>query len=117
MAYKIAYHNAVANLLTGVGVQATVTVYDANTEDLSTLYQNTGGATASNPISTDPYGRFVFYADPGLYDLEISGEGITTYTLEDVSIMPVSSPPDGTYRVTNLFVRPQGTKLEVEYET
>jgi len=29
---------------------------------------------------------------------------------------PLSVPPEGYYRVTNIYVRPQGTKLIVEYD-
>jgi len=107
----------VADASTGAGIEATITVYDAGTTDTSTIYSTQAGGSQDNPFDTDEYGRFVFYADPGIYDIQVSGADIDTYKLEDVSIMPVSSPPDGMYRVTNFYVRPEGTKLEVEYET
>jgi len=83
---KVAYHNMVINVATGIGTQATITVYDAGTVNLSTIYSDTAGTAESNPFTTDANGRFSFYADPSEYDIKISGAGITTYTLEDVTI-------------------------------
>ena len=87
MANKIAYHNTIINIATGVGLSATITIYDQGTEDLSTIYSDPEGTAKDNPFTTDIYGRFEFYADPGEYDIQVSGDDITTYTLEDVSII------------------------------
>jgi len=83
---KVAYHNMVINVATGIGTLATITVYAAGTANLSTIYSDTAGTAESNPFNTDANGRFSFYADPGEYDIQASGVGITTYTLEDETI-------------------------------
>ena len=108
MANKVGYHNLVIDIATGIGTQATITVYDAGTVNLSTIYSDVAGAAESNPFTTDANGRFSFFADPAEYDIKVSGAGITTYTLEDVSIIGVfgqfvtSQPGSGDYRLTEL---------------
>ena len=108
MANKVGYHNLVIDIATGIGTQATITVYDAGTVNLSTIYSDVAGAAESNPFTTDANGRFSFFADPAEYDIKVSGAGITTYTLEDVSIIGVfgqfvtSQPTAGEYRVKEL---------------
>ena len=108
MAKKIGYHNLVVNVATGVGTYSTITVYNANTVVASTIYSDPDGTAKSNPFTTDSVGRFSFYADPGEYDIQVSGAGITTYTLEDVSIIGEDSqfvksdPNSGEYRVKEL---------------
>lgn len=83
---KVAYHSMIINVATGIGTQATITVYDAGTLNLSTIYSDTGGTAEINPFTTDANGRFSFYADPSEYDIKVSGVGITTYTLADETI-------------------------------
>ena len=105
---KVAYHNLVINVATGIGTQATITVYAAGTANLSTIYSDTAGTAESNPFTTDANGRFSFYADEGEYDIKVSGAGITTYTLEDVSIyapspnIVISEPTSGEWRIKKL---------------
>ncbi len=108
MPNKIAYHNLIVDVASGNGTQATVTVYAPGTETLSTIYSDPAGTAKDNPLTTDAVGRFSFYADPGEYDIRVSGSGITTYTLEDVSIIGeatrylVSDPTSGEYRVRKM---------------
>jgi len=108
MSPKTAYHNLVVNAVTGVGVQATVTVYVATTTEVSTIYSDAAGTTESNPFATDAYGRFTFYAGPGEYDIQIAGSALNTYTLDDVSIVGTSKeviitqPLSGEYRLKGL---------------
>ena len=83
---KVAYHNMVINVATGIGTQATITVYNAGTLVKPSIYSDTAGTAETNPFTTDANGRFSFYADPGEYDIKVSGSGITAYTLEDVTI-------------------------------
>lgn len=68
---------------------ASVTVYVANTTTKATIYLTnlSAGLTKSNPTYTDGYGRYFFYALPGVYDITISGTNITTYTVEDVRVL------------------------------
>lgn len=108
MPNKIAYHNLIVDVATGIGTLATVTIYTPGTETLSTIYADAAGTAKDNPLTTDAVGRFSFYADSGEYDIKVSGTGITTYTLEDVSIIGeasryvASDPTSGEYRLKKL---------------
>ena len=108
MANKVAYHNTIIDIATGIGTLATITVYNADTVTVSTLYSDPAGTAKTNPFNTDAVGRFSFYADPGEYDIQVSGVGITTYTLEDVSIIGIfdqfikSDPSSGEYQIKKL---------------
>lgn len=89
---KIGYtDNMIINTATGVGTQATITVYDAGTANKSTIYSDPVGTAKTNPFQTDANGRFNFYADEGEYDIQVSGAGIATYKIEDVSIIGYGS--------------------------
>lgn len=82
----------VINVDTGEGKQATITVYDAGTLNLATIYSDEIGTPKSNPFSTDSKGRIEnLYLDEDEYDIQVSGVGITTYKIEDVSIIGYSS--------------------------
>jgi len=117
MAKKVAYHNTIINISTGEGTEATITVYDAGTANQSTIYSDSDGTAESNPFDTDSVGRFSFYADPGEYDIEVSGAGITTYKLEDVTIIGTSEeviitdPSSGEYRLKKLRVDSDGKTI------
>ena len=120
MANKVGYHSIVIDS-TGIGTLATITVYDAGTLNLSTIYSTPGGAAQANPLATDVNGRFVFYATPGEYDIQASGAGFVNYTLSNVSIIGVfsqfvtSAPTSGEHRVKKL--RLDGTqKVVVTYD-
>jgi hypothetical protein len=108
LAIKIGYHNLIIDTATGIGTQATITVYDAGTANESTIYSDSSGTAKDNPFTTDSVGRFSFFADPAEYDIEVSGVGITTYTLEGVSIIGeysqfvTSAPASGQYRLKKL---------------
>lgn len=67
---------------------ASVAVYEANTSTIVTLYSGptTAHSELSNPTYSDSYGRFYFYAATGTYDVVISGDNITSYTVEDVTL-------------------------------
>jgi hypothetical protein len=107
MANKVAYHNTVIDTA-GTGTLATITVYNPGTLTASTIYSTPAGAAQANPFSTDANGRFVFYADPGEYDINVSGAGIVTYTLSNVSVIGVfdqfitSNPPSTEYQVKRI---------------
>ena len=92
MANKVAFTGyMIINPATGEAVVATITVYDPGTANLSTIYDNEAGTPKANPFTTDAYGRVEFYADEGEYDIQVSGVGITTYKIEDVSIIGYAS--------------------------
>ena len=119
MANKIAYHSVVIDA-NGKGRLATITVYNAGTLVLSTIYSNPAGAAQVNPFATDATGRFVFYANPGEYDIRASGVDLTTYTLSNVSIIGeasryvVSDPTSGEYRIKKLRLD-AGSNILVTY--
>lgn len=108
MADKVGYHNLVIDVATGIGTLATITVYDAGTETESTIYADAAGTAKDNPFATDSVGRFSFFTDGGEYDIQVSGSGITTYTLEGVSVIGLaayqvtSEPTSGEYHVKKI---------------
>jgi len=112
MAKKVAYHNTIIDIATGAGKKATITVYDAGTVNLSTIYADEDGGVKSNSFDTDDYGRFSFYADQGRYDIQVSGVGITTYKIEDVPVVAtysiVSEPMSGEHRIKGLRLSATG---------
>lgn len=80
------YFNAILSS-DGIPLPATITVYYAGTLDLATIYaDNLGAAQKDNPFQTDSLGRFQFFGAAMLYDILASGQGITGYTIEDVSL-------------------------------
>lgn len=82
------YSDNVANTRGDAIGGAYVTVYISGTTTKATLYVGPSSTmqAAQNPTRTDGYGRFYFYAEPGVYDITISGSGITTYTISEVRI-------------------------------
>lgn len=74
---------------------ATVTVLDAS-GNLATLFDAAGSA-ASNPTTTDEYGRFLFRAASGEYTVKISGNGIVA---PDVVVL--LDDPDEHWRVGDI---------------
>lgn len=64
-----------------------VKVYKNNTLELATIYYDEGITLKDNPFTTDVNGRFEFYAPDGDYDIEISGEGIESYKITDITIV------------------------------
>lgn len=121
MSAKIAYHGLIVDVATGIGTSATINVYAPNTTTASTIYSDAAGTAKANPFATDSVGRFSFYADPGEYDINVSGTGITTYTLEDVSIIGEDSqfvksePTSGEYRIKKLRLD-AGRQVLVTYD-
>jgi len=119
MANKIAYHSVVIDT-NGKGRQATITVYNAGTLNVATIYSNQAGAAQGNPFNTDATGRFVFYSDPGEYDIKAAGIGLTTYILSNVSIIGefsrfvISDPTSGQYRVKKIR-RDAGGNILITY--
>jgi len=86
------------------------------TSNLATMYANVSGSSKSNPFNTDSIGRFSFFANSGIYDIEVSGVGITTYKLEGVPLLDFSTPPSGKYKVKNIYVDPNSGKQITEYD-
>jgi len=71
---------------------ATVTVYDAGTLNLSTIYSDNSSTPKANPFTCDSTGYFFFYAANARYDITFSGTGITSpFTLSDWLLQDLSS--------------------------
>lgn len=65
-------------------INATVTVYDAGTSNLSTIYSDNGVTPKANPFTASATGYFFFYAANGRYDVTFSGGSISSpFTLSD----------------------------------
>jgi hypothetical protein len=61
---------------------------------LISLYQGSSGVSLPNPLTSDSYGNFHFYAPPGIYTIQIYGPQVyTPYVLTDQTL------PGGT--ITN----------------
>ena len=80
------YQNNVQNRKGDAVVGASVRVVTYPSGVLATIYSDNGATTTANPLTTDSEGVFEFYAADGRYSLEISGKGIPTHTVEDISI-------------------------------
>jgi len=71
---------------------STVTIFDAGTSTLSSIFSNSSGSVKTNPFTASSDGSWFFYGNPGQhYDVRFSGTGITTpFTLGDF-VAPTSS--------------------------
>ena len=75
----------------------TVTVYDAGTPNLSTIYADSTGTAKANPFTAATSGQWFFYGAPaGRFDIKLSGGGIgTPFTLGDqVTTLTRNRPAD-----------------------
>lgn len=69
--------------------QATVTVFNAGTAVLATIFSTEGGGALANPFVSDANGKWQFWADQGRYDIQFSGSAITApYTYFAVEVIP-----------------------------
>lgn len=66
---------------------ATITVYNAGTTTLASIYSNSAYSSAkANPFVADDKGFYVFHAKPGTYDIVFSDGGIATpFTLGGIN--------------------------------
>jgi hypothetical protein len=63
------------------GVSAPVSIYNAGTNTLATLYTDkTAGATAANPVVPDAMGNITFFAAQGDYDAAFSAGFVASRT-------------------------------------
>jgi hypothetical protein len=80
-----------------VVASASVSVYDAETVSLATIYSNASGTVLANPITTDSNGRYSFYVAPGRYYCIISKTGYTSWTSAEIFIPgPVDDTSENT---------------------
>ncbi len=71
------------NVVSGV----TVTVFDAGTTDLASIYTDSGLVTPkANPFTNDSDGIYQFFAASALYDIQLEKTGFDDRTFTDVTI-------------------------------
>lgn len=83
--YGFCYNLAVPQT---VSASCTVTVYDAGTSNISTIYSNDSGGSQINPFTATQAGTWRFYGTAGSsYDIRISGglPAVVPYTITNVS--------------------------------
>lgn len=76
---------------------ASVSVYNAGTLVLATLYADNAGSAQSNPVTSSATGLVAFYAPDGRYDIVATKAGFTPVTIGDVLF---EDPADGV--ITNI---------------
>ena len=65
----------------------TVTVFDAGTLDVATIFADEAGTPKANPFTADTLGLWFFYADDARYDVELKGGGLpATWTISDIFV-------------------------------
>lgn len=57
---------------------STVSVFNAGTAVLASIFSDSGGTPKANPFTANTDGSWNFWANPGSYDVQFSGQGITT---------------------------------------
>ena len=68
---------------------STITVYNAGTLVLASIYSDSSSTPKANPFTSDSEGRVEFFAAPGSYDIRYSGTGIAVpFTRTNVQINP-----------------------------
>lgn len=98
---------------TGRPSPAAITVYLTGTTTKATIYSNNTGTVLANPMTTDGFGRFEFYAANGHYDLAVV-TGAGAYQVSDVLLfdgslagaevdVPYSATPTFNASLGNLF--------------
>lgn len=93
---------------------ASVTVYDAGTLNVSTIYSDNILTPKANPFVAASDGFFFFYAANGRYDVTFSGGGIVTpYTWGDVVLNDVFSLNGLTGNVQTFAVGTAGTDFAI----
>lgn len=81
------YINSVANSTTGLPVQNASVQVNIQGGAAATLYADDEVTAIANPLTTDANGQYSFKAPDGTYQLVISGQNITTQTINNVLIV------------------------------
>jgi len=75
-------------------VGCTVSVFDAGSTNLSTIFSDGAGTPKANPFTADATtGYWAFYANNGSYDVSITASGLSATTIRTVKIADASSSP------------------------
>lgn len=73
------------------GASVTVQTYPGGVA--ATIYSDNGSTVAANPLTTDTYGNFSFYAADGRYQLIVNGDNIPTdFTYTDILLEDPADP-------------------------
>lgn len=65
----------------------TVTIYDAGTLDIATIFADDAGTPKANPFTASSLGFWFFYANDARYDVELKGGGLpATWTISDILV-------------------------------
>ena len=88
-----------------------VTILDAGTTDLSTIYSDQAGTALGNPFTADDSGTWEFYSDPGLFDISVQRRGSAIFSQDSVAIgfVPYIERPGGSFSASSL--EPNGAIL------
>src|SRR5678810_945284 len=88
----------------------TVTVFDAGTSNISTIYSDNSSTPLANPFTANANGSFEFYAANGRYDVQLSGAGIAApFTIQDILLNDTAGA--GTVSYTHLRAHETGRNL------
>ena len=83
------YNNVISSLGKPVqGASITVLSYPSNTT--ATIYSDNGITVATNPLTTDQWGQFSFYAADGRYSFSVTANGVVQYSFTDVILEDVT---------------------------
>jgi hypothetical protein len=117
MAFQYAgfYQNGLADQNGRPVSSLSINVYNYNTTVLASLYTDQTMATAlGNPITTDVYGNFFFYAVPGQYTLAYTINGVAlTKNIEVNTWYDELVPPGGGLYATTQTVINSGTFSQI----
>jgi hypothetical protein len=90
------YYDTVANQANVLIPNATVKVFVAGTQTLAPLFVDDGITPGPNPIFTNNLGVFNFFVADGRYDLQVSGNNISSFTQQNVEISDITQAGPGT---------------------
>jgi len=110
------YYSAVIDRTGQAVSEATIKVYYHNTSTLATIYSNEGTTIKNNPFLTDENGRFEFYAPDGDYDIEVSGAGISTYKIRDITIVDAKEAVSLKHSHDNKNLLDMATGVIISYD-
>jgi len=93
---------------------STVTVYNAGSNNLATIYSDNNGTSLANPFTASNNGLAYFYAASGRYDVKFSGNGIPSpFTLPDFAVGQIQSINNQTGENQTLVTGNAGSNFNI----